>query len=319
MADIEVAKRVLKQEIEGLEALNKALDDKFIQMIEKIYATVHTYKGKVVLSGMGKSGHIAHKIAATMASTGTPAVFLHPGEASHGDMGIIASNDIVILLSNSGETQELKDIIAYCKRFGIFLVGIARRAGSALIEAADIGFALPDIPEANNVNAPTTSTTMMLAFGDAIAVTLLEKIGFEAADFKNLHPGGKLGSAFTLINELMHTGEEIPLVSEKDKMDDVLLNIAGRKFGCAGVVNNKGELVGIITDGDLRRHMDDKLLTKTATQVMTANPKTIKSRALAVEALNIMNEKRITALFVLEGAKPAGIIHIHDLLRAGVG
>ena len=319
MADIEVAKRVLQQEISGLKALEDALDEKFSELVNKVYATVHTYNGKIVLSGMGKSGHIAHKIAATLASTGTPSVFLHPAEASHGDMGIIANNDIVILLSNSGETPELKDIIAYTKRFGIFLVGIARRKTSALLEAADIGFALPDTPEANSVNAPTTSTTMMLAFGDALAVTLLEKHGFETSDFKNLHPGGKLGASFTLISDVMHTGEEIPLVLEQDKMDDVLLKIAGRKFGCAGVVDGKGALLGIITDGDLRRHMDAKLLTKTAVEVMTKSPKTIRPRALAVEALKIMNEKRITALFVTENSKPAGIVHIHDLLRAGVG
>ncbi len=319
MADIDVAKRVIAQEISGLKALEIALDDRFVELINKIYATTHTYGGKVVLSGMGKSGHIAHKIAATLASTGTPSFFVHPAEASHGDMGMISKNDIVILLSNSGETTELKDIIAYCKRFGIFLVGIARRKTSALIEAADIGFALPETAEANSVNAPTTSTTMMLAFGDALAVTLLEKHGFEAEDFKNLHPGGKLGASFTLVADVMHIGEEIPLVSEADKMDDVLLQIAGRKFGCAGVVDKNGALAGIITDGDLRRHMDSGLLTKTAKEVMTKSPKTIRPRALAVEALNIMNEKRITTLFVTDAGKPAGIIHIHDLLRAGIG
>lgn len=317
--DLNVARRVLKQEISGLLDLEKALDDKFTKLVEKIHATTHGGHGRVILSGMGKSGHIAHKIAATLASTGTPSFFVHPGEASHGDLGMITKNDIVILLSNSGETSELKDIIAYCKRFGIFLVGIARRAGSALIEAADIGFALPETAEANNVNAPTTSTTMMLAFGDALAVTLLEKQGFESKDFKNFHPGGKLGAAFTVVNDLMHKGDEIPLVTQNDKMSEVLIKIAGRKFGCAGVVNQDGMLEGIITDGDLRRHMDGNFLNKTAAEVMTKNPMTIRPRALAAEALNIMNSKRVTALFITEHEKPAGIIHIHDLLRAGIG
>lgn len=321
--DVSVAKRVIRQEVAGLQALESVLDDKFKSLVDKIYAITrdekNQAKGRVILAGMGKSGHIAHKIAATLASTGTPAFFVHPAEASHGDMGMITAHDIVILLSNSGETAELKDIIAYCKRFGIFLAGIARRKTSALIEAADIGIALPETAEANDVNAPTTSTTMMLVLGDALAVTLLEKSGFEAEDFKNLHPGGKLGAAFTLIGDLMHKDDEIPLVAEKDKMSDVLLKITGRKFGCAGVVDKKNKLVGIITDGDMRRHIQGDFLNKTAAEVMTPDPKTIGPRRLAVEALNIMNGKRITTLFITEDNKPIGIIHIHDLLRAGIG
>lgn len=319
MADIDIARRVIKQEIQGLAALETALDENFTALVEKIYSAVHNDNGRVIVSGMGKSGHIAKKIAATMASTGTPAFFVHPAEASHGDMGMITKHDIVILLSNSGETAELKDIIAYCKRFGVFLVGIARRQTSALIEASDIAFALPETPEANAINAPTTSTTMMLVFGDALAVTLLEKIGFEAKDFKNFHPGGKLGAAFTTISELMHKDEEIPLVGEDDEMSSVMIKIAGRKFGCAGVVGKDGKLVGIITDGDLRRHMDSGFLNKIASEVMTESPMTIRPKALAAEALNKMNTARITALFVTDEYKPVGIVHIHDLLRAGIG
>ncbi len=316
MSNIDVAKRVIAQEIQGLEALKNNLGD-FDAMVEKIHENIHGKNGRVILSGMGKSGHIARKIAATIASTGTPAFFVHPGEASHGDMGMIAKGDVVILLSNSGETSELKDIIAYCKRFGIFLIGWARRAGSALVEASNIPFVLPETPEANSINAPTTSTTMMLALGDALAVALLEKIGFVAEDFKTLHPGGKLGAQFMLIQDLMHKADEMPIVQEDDKMSEALFKITGKKFGCAGVVNN-GKLTGIITDGDIRRHMGSDFLNKKASEVMTANPLTVRPRALAAEALNIMEEKRITSLFITDNNKPVGIIHIHDLLRAGV-
>ena len=319
MQSLDIAKRVIEQEIAGLKALSDSLGAEFSEVVEKIHVLTHEAMGRVIISGMGKSGHVAKKIVATLASTGTPSFFVHPAEASHGDLGMITQNDIVILLSNSGETAELKDIIAYCKRYGIFLVGIVRRKTSALVEAADIALILPDTAEANNVNAPTTSTTQMLALGDALAVALLEKINFEAQDFKKFHPGGKLGAQFMLVQDLMHTGDEIPLVGDAMPMSEVLLKITGRKFGCAGVVNAGGELVGIITDGDMRRHItDDNFMQKTAASVMTAEPKTIKPRALAAESLNIMNTKRITVLFVVENKKPIGILHIHDLLRAGV-
>ena len=317
MPDINVAKRVITQEIEGLEALKGALD-KFPEMVEKIYETIHSGKGRVILSGMGKSGHIANKIAATLASTGTPAFFVHPGEASHGDMGMITKNDVVILLSNSGETAELKDIIAYCKRFGIYLIGWARRASSALVDAANTAIVLPETPEANAINAPTTSTTMMLALGDCLAVALLERSGFVAEDFKTLHPGGKLGAQFMLIQDIMHKDGELPLADADEKMSDVIYKITGKKFGCAGVINKDGTLAGIITDGDIRRHMDAKFLDKKAAEVMTKDPATVRPRALAAEALNIMEEKRITSLFITDNKKPVGIIHIHDLLSAGV-
>lgn len=315
MNNLDIAKRVLDQEIAGLGALKDALGDEFAQLITEIESRENS---RIILSGMGKSGHVANKIAATLASTGTPAFTVHPGEASHGDLGMITQNDIVILLSNSGETKELQDIIAYCKRFGIFLVGMVRRAQSALVEAANIALILPDTAEANNVNAPTTSTTMMMALGDAIAVTLLENRGFEDDDFKVFHPGGKLGAQLMAIQELMHKDKEIPLVGEGDKMAEAIVAITGKKFGCAGVVNAAGDLVGIVTDGDIRRHMGDGFLDQEAGKVMTASPKTIKPKALAVEALNIMENSRITSLFVVENGKPKGIVHIHDLLSAGV-
>ena len=318
MSNLQIAKRVLQQEIAGLKALDAALDDKFLAVVTKINEVIESGKGRVILSGMGKSGHIANKIAATMASTGTPAFFVHPAEASHGDMGMITANDVVILLSNSGETAELSDITAYCKRFGIFLVGIARRAQSALAEAADVALVLPETPEANSVKAPTTSTTMMLALGDALAVTLLEQRGFVDADFSVLHPGGKLGAQFVQVQNLMHKEVELPLIEQDKTMSDALLTITGKKFGCAGVVDSSGKLIGIVTDGDIRRHLGAGFMEKSVADVMTKSPQTIRPRALAAEALNIMNSKRITCLFVSEEEKPVGILHIHDLLRAGV-
>lgn len=312
------AQKVIEQEIAGLKALENVLDDNFTKMVDKIFDVTHHGKGRVILSGMGKSGHVARKIGATMASTGTPSFFVHPAEASHGDMGMITQHDVVILLSNSGETAELKDIIAYCKRFGIYLIGWARRATSALIDASDIAIILPETPEANSINAPTTSTTMMMALGDALAVCLLEKTGFVAEDFKNLHPGGKLGAQFMQIADIMHKGDETPLVDENETMATALVKITSKKFGCAAVINNKQELIGIITDGDIRRHMDTDFLNKKTTEIMTRNPITVRPKALAAEALHIMEEKRITSLFIAENNKPVGIIHIHDLLHAGV-
>lgn len=308
------ASALLEKEIEGLEALYGVLDGTF----EKVCGLLLGLKGRVVVSGMGKSGHIARKIAATLASTGTPAMFVHPGEASHGDLGMITEADAVILLSNSGETSELSDIIHYAKRHSIPLIGIVRRKASMLVEAANYAFVLPEIPEASPVGAPTTSTIMMLALGDAIAMALLEMRGFGPEDFNRYHPGGKLGKRFIKVADIMHKDEGLPLVKSSDKMGDVLLAITTKGLGSAGVVNAKGELAGIITDGDLRRHMEDKLLTRSAEEVMTQNPLTVGPGTLAVEALDIMNRKSITALFVVEAGKPVGLLHIHDILRAGV-
>jgi len=308
------ARAVIAREVEGLEAISTALDEKFVALVERIGAL----KGRVIISGMGKSGHIGRKIAATMASTGTPAYFVHPSEASHGDLGMITADDLVLCLSNSGETHELRDIIAYTRRFGIPLVALVRRAGSVLVEAADIAIVLPEVPEASPIGAPTTSTTMMLAFGDALAVALIEQKGFSKTDFGVYHPGGKLGSQFVRVSDLMHKGDELPLIDEAAPMQQVLLVMTQKRFGCAGVMNAAGAMIGIVTDGDLRRHMGAEIFYKSATEVMTENPVTITPAMLAAEALGIMNAKSITCLFVLEGAKPVGILHIHDCLRAGV-
>ena len=308
------ARGVLAREVEGIEAVSKALDAQFIALVNRIAAI----NGRVIVSGMGKSGHIARKIAATMASTGTPAHFVHPSEASHGDLGVVTPDDLVICLSNSGETHELRDMIAYTRRFAIPLVALVRKDGSALTEAADIAVVLPAIPEASPTGAPTTSTTMMLAYGDALAIALLEKKGFTREDFGVYHPGGKLGAQFLRVAALMHRGKELPLVKPNDRMDDVLLVMTAKHFGCAGVVDKNGKLLGLITDGDLRRHMSPKLVGKRAKDVMTKNPITVTPGMLAVEALGIMNSKKITALLVVEKRKPEGILHIHDLLRAGV-
>lgn len=308
------ARAVIAREVEGLEAVGSALDATFVALVEKIAAL----KGRVIVSGMGKSGHIGKKIAATLASTGTPAHFVHPSEASHGDLGMITPDDLVLCLSNSGETHELRDIIAYTRRFAIPLVAMVRRAGSVLVEAADIAIVLPEVPEASPIGVPTTSTTMMLAYGDALAIALLEHKGFSKTDFGVFHPGGKLGSQFMRVAALMHGGDELPLVDEHAPMQQVLLVMTAKRFGCAGVVNARGEMLGIVTDGDLRRHMSEDLIRKTAAEVMTKSPVTTTPGALAAEALGVMNSRAITCLFALEAGKPVGILHIHDCLRAGV-
>lgn len=308
------ARAVIAREIEGLEAVAAALDEKF----EALVKAVAGLKGRIIISGMGKSGHIGKKIAATLASTGTPSYFVHPSEASHGDLGMITPDDLVLCLSNSGETHELRDIIAYTRRFAIPLVALVRRAESVLVEAADIAIVLPAVPEASPIGAPTTSTTMMLAFGDALAVALMERKGFSKTDFGVYHPGGKLGSQFIRVADLMHKADELPLVGDQAPMQQVLLTMTQKRFGCAGVVDSSGVMLGIVTDGDLRRHMAPNLMAKTAYEVMTKNPVTITPATLAAEALGIMNSKSITCLFALEDGRPVGILHIHDCLRAGI-
>ncbi len=313
--DLGVARRVLSVEADALKKLGAALDEKFVRALDKLSSA----PGRVIVTGMGKSGHIARKIAATLASTGTPALFVHPGEASHGDLGMITDEDAVLALSNSGETQELTDIVDYTKRFGIPLVAITAGAESSLAEAADVALVLPENGEACPMGlAPTTSTTLMLALGDAIAVALLERKEFKPEDFYRFHPRGQLGRKFLRVTELMHSGEELPLIGEKSVMSEALLVMTAKRFGCVGVVDAKGKLAGIITDGDLRRRMSPKLLELRTPDVMTAKPKTIRPQALAAEALGVMNEKKITSLFVVEDGRPVGIIHIHDCLRAGV-
>jgi arabinose-5-phosphate isomerase len=312
--DIASARYVLEQEIKGLQALYDYLGEHFIAAVERIAAT----KGRLIISGMGKSGHVARKIAATMASTGTPSYFVHPGEASHGDLGMITQQDCVMLLSNSGETAELRDIIAYCTRFDIPLIGVVRRAASTLVEESTVPLVLPDIAEASPTGAPTTSTTMMMALGDALAIALLERRGFTREEFHVYHPGGKLGQAFTRVSSLMHKGDEVPLTTPHAPMAEVLLTMTAKRFGCAGVVE-AGVLKGVVTDGDLRRHLHNDMLNMHAESVMTSNPVTIQANALATEALQVMNSKSITSLFVVDEAqKPLGIVHIHDCLRAGI-
>jgi arabinose-5-phosphate isomerase len=314
--DIEAARRVLATEIAGLTALAKSLDGAFVAAID----TLARAKGRVIVTGMGKSGHVARKIASTLASTGTPAQFVHPAEASHGDLGMIAPGDAVIALSNSGDTAELADVLAYTRRFRIPLVALTRRSESALADAADVALVLPASAEACTLGlAPTTSTTMMLALGDAIAVALLERRGFSAEDFQALHPGGRLGQQLLRVADIMHEGAAVPLVKRGQSMADAILVITAKSFGCAGVTDEANRLVGIVTDGDLRRHMGSALLAERVETVMTPTPKTIRPQALAAEALGQMNAQAITSLFVVDDAwHPLGILHIHDCLRAGV-
>ena len=319
-ADLRAARRVLNLEAEGLRALSLALDGSFVAAVD----VLSNIEGRVVVSGMGKSGHVARKIAATFASTGTPALYVHPGEASHGDLGMITKADAVLVLSNSGETPELADIIAYTRRFSIPLIAIVGRADSTLTGtggamAPDHALVLPPVPEACPMGlSPTTSTTLMMALGDALAVALLERRGFSPDQFRVLHPGGRLGKSLIRVADIMHDGEALPLVAPDTVMADALLVMTSKSFGCLGVVDDENRLLGIVTDGDLRRHMAADLLALTAGRVMTPNPKRVRPQTLAAEALGIMNANTITNLFVTEGEKPVGILHIHDCLRAGV-
>jgi arabinose-5-phosphate isomerase len=312
---LHAATHVLCAEGEALKRLADGLDETFVKATEIIIAC----QGRVIVTGMGKSGHIARKIAATFASTGTPAHFVHPGEASHGDLGMITPEDVVVALSNSGETAELSDIIAYTRRFSIPLIAITGRAHSSLGDTADITLKLPPEPEVCPMGmAPTTSTTMMLGLGDALAVAVLDGKGITADDFRNFHPGGKLGKMLLRIRDVMRQGDEVPLVALTESMPNVLVIMTQKSMGCAGVVDASGALAGIITDGDLRRHMSGAFLTMSAGEVMTTSPMTVGPQILAAEALKLLNEKARTQLFVVEGGKPVGILHIHDLLRAGI-
>ena len=314
-SDLEAARRVLDIEIAGIAALAASLDDSFGAALDLLAGI----DGRVVVTGMGKSGHIGHKIAATLASVGTPALFVHTGEALHGDLGMITGADAVLALSNSGETPELGGIVSYTRRFSIPLVAITGRADSTLAGAADVSLVLPDSVEACPMGlAPTTSTTVALALGDAIAVALLERRGFSADDFHVFHPGGKLGRRLLRVRDLMHAGAAAPLVASDLPMREAILVMTGKRLGCVGVIDGDGGLLGIITDGDLRRQMGDDLLKRTAAEVMTRDPLTIRPPALASEALNFMNAREITNLFVVEDSRPVGVIHIHDIFRAGV-
>jgi len=313
----EIGRRVVGIEAEALQALAAALDDSF----GAAAALMLQARGRVIVSGMGKSGHIARKIAATLASTGTPAQFVHPAEASHGDLGMLTREDVVMMLSNSGETPELADMITYTRRFGIPLIGVAGRAGSTLLRQSDVALLLPQAQEACGQGiVPTTSTTMTLALGDALAVALMEHRQFTPQDFRQFHPGGKLGAQLATVSDLMHTGDKLPLATPGTPMTEVIVTMSRKGFGVVGVTDADGTLTGIITDGDLRRHMDG-LLTRAAGDVMTRDPKTISPDALAQEAVALMDAKKITCLFAVptDGpARPHGIVNIHDCLRAGV-
>lgn len=325
-ADLEAGRRVLRMESESLVALERSLGADFVEAVSRLAAV----KGRIIVSGMGKSGHIARKIAATLASTGSPAQFVHPGEASHGDLGMITVEDAVIALSNSGNTTELNDLIAYARRFSIPLIAITSKAKSALAEQANVTLILPSSPEACPMGlAPTTSTTMMLGLGDALAIALLERKGFSMQDFQVLHPGGSLGSKLLRVADIMHGPQELPLCRPETPMAEAILIMTNGRFGSVGIVDEGGDLIGIITDGDLRRHMSSDLLQNTAGKIMTPGPKkTIRPQALAAEAvglMNLMDENlpRTTCLFVVEDrsdgkVRPVGIVHIHDCLRAGV-
>lgn len=313
--DFVSARRVLRLEAEGIAALAESLGDSYIAALDLL----HDVKGRVIVTGMGKNGHIARKIASTMASTGTPTQYVHPGEASHGDLGMITPADVVLALSNSGETSELRDLLEYTRRYVIPLIAITGRAGSTLDEMADVTLLLPATPEACPMGlAPTTSTTATLALGDALAVSLLERRGFSPQDFQVFHPGGRLGQALLRVSDLMHKGDALPLCAEDAPMKEAILIISAKSFGCVGVLDAGGRLSGVVTDGDLRRHMASDLLDQRAGDVMTANPKTIRPNALAAEAVAVMNNHSITGLFVVDDGKPAGILHIHDCLRAGI-
>jgi arabinose-5-phosphate isomerase len=313
--DLSSARRVLELEIAGLKELSDSLDDRFgaaLDLLENI-------SGRIVVTGMGKSGHIACKIAATLASTGAPAMFVHPGEASHGDLGMITTNDAVLALSNSGETSELADLVAFTKRFEIPLVAMTAGADSALAKGATVALIYPASQEGCPMGlAPTTSTTVSLALGDAIAVALIERKGFSPADFHALHPGGKLGQRLLKVSDIMHAGDALPLVTPTTSMADAVLEMTAKSFGCVGVIDGDGQLLGVVTDGDLRRHMSADLLSLKVDDILTQGGKTIRAEALASEAVHLMNVSKITNIFVVENKKPVGILHIHDCLRAGV-
>lgn len=308
------AKRVIDAEAVALQTLSASLDDSFGAAVKLLLAA----KGRVIVSGMGKSGHIARKMAATFASTGTPAHFVHPAEASHGDLGMMTGGDVVIVLSNSGETPELADLVAYTRRFDIPMIGVASRAESTLLTQSDVAILLPQLGEACGTGiVPTISTTMTLALGDAMAIALMEYRQFTPENFRDFHPGGKLGAKLARVRDLMHAGDSMPLVNMTTPMSDTLLTISQKGFGVVGVTDADGYLKGIITDGDLRRHMTG-LLDMTAGEVMTKDPRSVAPNTLAAEAIGVM-EGKITCLFVMDAdMRPQGILHIHDCLRAGV-
>src|SRR6266540_1398771 len=316
---IESAERTFEAEAGGISALSAAIRDGLGSAFVAAVELMHRAKGRVIVTGMGKSGHIGRKVAATFASTGTPAFFVHPGEASHGDLGMITEDDVIMALSWSGETAELKDLTDYSRRFRIGLIAVTSVADSTLGRAADVVLALPQAREACPHNlAPTTSTLMQAALGDALAVALLESRGFTAVDFSRLHPGGRLGAMLKFVRDVMHTGAEIPLATVGTHMSEAIAEMTAKTFGCVGITDSRGLLVGIITDGDLRRHMSANLLDLKVEEVMTSEPKTVRPDQLVTEALELLNSMKKTQLIVVDAGRPVGVVHFHDLLRAGV-
>ena len=313
------ATRTVQLETEGLGALEAALRGELAGSFALAVAAIRACRGRVIVTGMGKSGHIGLKVAATLSSTGTPAYFVHPSEASHGDLGMITPQDLILAFSWSGETVELGNIVSYSRRFAVPMIAVTSNAESTLAGAAEVVLALPQSKEAcPNGLAPTTSTVMQLALGDCLAIALLESKGFTARDFKALHPGGQLGARLKFVTDLMHKGERLPLVTPEMVMAEAIVVMTEKALGCLGVIGDDGRLAGIITDGALRRHMDNGLLSLRAGDIMTAGPKTASPDLMASAALELINASKITALFVVEDGRPVGIVHIHDLLRAGV-
>ena len=302
-----------------IDTINHLKDSVKAENLTKALDFMQNSKGRIIITGMGKSGHIGRKIAASLASTGTPSFFVHPAEASHGDLGMITEDDVVVAISNSGESRELIDILNYCKRFGIKLIAITKNAESSLGKAGDVVLELPNNGEACPLGlAPTSSTTATLVLGDILTVGMIERKGFSKEDFNDRHPGGKLGSILKRVSDLMHTGQEMPILDENSNMQAVLLEMTSKRLGCVGFINQTGDLTGILTDGDLRRCLSSKILEEKAIDLMTRNPKTVSPNAMTAEALKIMHDKKITNLFVLDEKKPVGVIHIHDLLNNGV-
>ena len=313
------AMRTLQIEEQGLSALRAMLDNGMGERFEKAVSMLAEARGRVIVTGIGKSGHIGQKVAATFASTGTPAFFVHPSEAAHGDLGMIARDDVILALSWSGETVELSGILNYSRRFNVGLIAMTSRQGSALGAAADVVLELPRAKEAcPHGLAPTTSTTMQLALGDCLAIALLERKGFTAHDFRVFHPGGSLGAQLKHVSDLMHVGEAMPIVALATPMSEVIVTMTTKSFGCVGVVDENDQLAGMITDGDLRRHMGEALLTRQAADIMTRRPNTLSPGTLASAALEQINSLKRTQMFVVESGRPVGIVHVHDLLRAGV-
>ncbi len=316
---VQSALRTLDAEGSGITAISAALQSDLGGTFASAADLIRNAKGRLIVTGLGKSGHIGRKIAATFASTGTPAFFVHAAEASHGDLGMITADDVIMALSWSGEQPEMKNLITYAKRFRIPLIAMTAESDSTLSKAADIALTLPKAREACPHNlAPTTSSLMMLALGDALAIALLEGRGFTSVDFSVLHPGGKLGAMLKYARDLMHSGDAVPLKPLGTRMSDALVEMSSKGFGCVGIVDARGSIVGIVTDGDLRRHMRPDLMTALVDDVMTRNPKTIPRDLLASEALEILNSSKITALIVTDANRPVGIVHLHDILRAGV-